>query len=626
MFIFKKVPERDLCIPGPIFFAMQFTQKSASGLENLQRVVISMESRCSNECRPNGVGLEHRRPWMDLDLTPLVKTCWAREGSKCMFEFGYTGGEERCPTSEVEEVAPVNSVLQLLVADAMDLRKCERQILAIRVVKPVAEYIWYVLVTFGNTRNPEVNWTHKFTSNDLCKTFERLEDHRPGLLKLSRTVQQAIFAKMLCSDGVEIGLDAKKATGANIALLSVSRDITSAAMLVFWTQNSFTYTMTLEPPPINLETSQRLLEEALCAKQVQPIQPPYRHPKVWPWTSRHVHPEFDHHPAIVDFDFNYNYTMTLADVRIDAKHLIRITSHLHGEKCYFRFNLRCLIDGRVHTEQCVVSLRYIRARVLELTSQVLHTRPKLVQYGYYCNKFEIDISGRDETSHFKYTVAKEGFSAVLQGSDFDRLPSIEVAEQQYGMVAKEEAYAPYVLSPDDGDFRYFQGEIEAYLRYLQEVVKKAPGMKKYSDDWYARKRFVCWKMASKTAVRITVIAEGRREIVYSERNIPQVVIYDKRVGAIDCEVLQAYLSENLLRRQDFPSYAPGCGSAPQEAIMENNPNKQGPNVVNVKFSSGGLEVESVKSTHPSISCFTHRIRKLRIAQQVSDDAANRQKP
>ena len=105
----------------------------------------------------------------------------------------------------------------------------------------------------------------------------------------------------------------------------------------------------------------------------------------------------------------------------------------------------------------------------------------------------MSINGRGETSHFKYTVAREGFTAVLQGGDFSRLPSIEAAEQQYGMVAEEEAYALYVLSPDYGDFMYFQGEVDSYLGYLQEVVKKAPGMRKYSDDWYARKWFVCWK-------------------------------------------------------------------------------------------------------------------------------------
>ena len=178
-----------------------------------------------------------------------------------------------------------------------------------------------------------------------------------------------------------------------------------------------------------------------------------------------------------------------ADVRIDAKHLVRITSPLHGEKCYFLFNLRCIRNDRVQTEQCVVSLRYIRARVPEIMSQVLHTRLKLVQYGDYCSKFEMGINGRGEASHFKYTEAREGYHTVLRASDFSRLPSIEAVEQQYGTVAKEEAYA----SPDSGDFRYFPGDVEAYLRYLQEVVKKAPGIKRYSDDWYARKWFDCRK-------------------------------------------------------------------------------------------------------------------------------------
>jgi hypothetical protein len=39
-------------------------------------------------------------------------------------------------------------------------------------------------------------------------------------------------------------------------------------------------------------------------------------------------------------------------------------------------------------------------------------------------------------------------------------------------------------------------------------------------------------------------------------HVPQVGTYDgKRRGTIDCEVLQAYLSDSLFRGEDFPSYA-----------------------------------------------------------------------
>jgi hypothetical protein len=87
-------------------------------------------------------GLHHRRPWADFDLTPFVKTCWFRKESKRVFEFGYTGREERCPMSEEEKVAALNCALQLLVTDALDVRKYERQILSIGLVKPATEDIW----------------------------------------------------------------------------------------------------------------------------------------------------------------------------------------------------------------------------------------------------------------------------------------------------------------------------------------------------------------------------------------------------------------------------------------------------------------------------------------------------
>jgi hypothetical protein len=105
-----------------------------------------------------------------------------------------------------------------------------------------------------------------------------------------------------------------------------------------------------------------------------------------------------------------------------------------------------------------VSLRYIRARVLELTSQVIHTRWKLYRYVKYCNSFAFSINGHGETSHFKYKVNRKGFAALLAGSDFSSLSSIEDVEQEYSIVVEEEAYAP-CASRDGWELYVFSGRV-----------------------------------------------------------------------------------------------------------------------------------------------------------------------
>jgi hypothetical protein len=60
-----------------------------------------------------------------------------------------------------------------------------------------------------------------------------------------------------------------------------------------------------------------------------------------------------------------------------------------------------------------------------------------------------------------------------------------------------------------GTMRYFRGGLSAYQNYLTEVAKKVPGMKRYSDAWYARKWLVS-QMASTYAAGVIVLARGKR--------------------------------------------------------------------------------------------------------------------
>lgn len=174
---------------------------------------------------------------------------------------------------------------------------------------------------------------------------------------------------------------------------------------------------------------------------------------------------------------------TIDDVRIDAKHLIGITSHLDGRGCFIRCKVALTVNGVTHVMQEIVSLRYIRARVLELLSHAVNTNRRIL----HSSPFDFDINGKGEACRLKYTLVKKSKS-IYRSSEYNWLPCMEAVEAEYGVLAEEHWMAHGGTAPTE-HFPWFRGNLTLYISYLQAVAKKSPAMRKYSDDHFAKKWF-----------------------------------------------------------------------------------------------------------------------------------------
>jgi len=431
----------------------------------------------------------------DIDLGPLVKICWARDDQKCIFSL-ISPVEAEQDEQPGELMALVNKTLRQLVADTFGIRQYHRQILSIRMdhISDRAEFHSQIHIRFGSHRNLcqlDAIWVLNFRSNDQFKTFERYDKYQnPNLICLPRRIKESIFKKVMCSCPIDVNVLGKSPISPDMSLLSVNREIAAIARPIFWSQNIFTYRMTQKPMAVHEKTSLSPLEAALCTKVVgvDMFSPIY-----WPYASRHVY-ENQHQSIIIEFDFHYDCAVTLADIRIDAKHLIRITSHLEGNKCFVRFKVSSTVDGVTNTEQSTITLRYIRCRILELLSQAISTDRRI----FGSPSFDFDIDGNGEADYLGYNL--ESDERIYGSNSYNRLPSIEMTKRIYGSNGYNRLPSIEAVEAQYGDFfcqAYgfgllethflpFTGKLTAYLSYLRAVADPSPVLQRYSDNDFAK--------------------------------------------------------------------------------------------------------------------------------------------
>ncbi|KAI0620465.1 hypothetical protein TUN199_07531 [Pyrenophora tritici-repentis] len=415
----------------------------------------------------------------EFDLAQLVKMCWDRRDQKCIFRLiSPSDAEQDEQTGDLTKL--LNTTLRHLVTDTFGIRQYRRQILSISMDHVDGDLPSQVCIKFGDShRHSDANWKLNFQSKDKCKTFERFgKDQRPALVCLPRGVKKLIFKEVMCSDPVDVNVDDMDLTSPDLSLLFVCKQITNIAKPILWSQNDFTYRTTLEPSPVDRGTSQRRLQAVLGTRKTMVHSYSDR---FCPNTSRHVS-RGTHQNITIEFNFEYDRAMTLADVRIDAKHLIRIASHLDGRKCFVRFKVSSTVDGVTKTEENTVTLRDIRARILELLSHAVSTNRRIANG----DVFEFDIDGNGNVGRLKYTIMLDSES-ILGTEEYVQLPSIEAVEAHHGREYWEGKNRPMV----DGDSSpHSIGKLSTYFRYLQAVAKRSSNMMmSSSDDYFARKCF-----------------------------------------------------------------------------------------------------------------------------------------
>ncbi|KAK1907961.1 hypothetical protein P3342_013280 [Pyrenophora teres f. teres] len=420
----------------------------------------------------------------EYDLALLVMICWARRDQKCIFSLiSPIDAAQKKETNTLTRL--LNATLRQLVADTLGIRKYQRQILSITMDHVFrGDFPSQICIWFGSNRShrrSDANWEMKFHSKDECKTFELYEEYqRPNLVCLPLGIKELIFKKVMCSSPIDVNVDDMKPTSPDIPLLFVCKHITAIAKSIFWSQNSFTYRTILEPPLFDKKTSQRRLQAVLCTKKTGLHLDSHR---LWPNASHHVS-KSGHQNITVEFNFEYDHAMTLADVRIDAKHLIRITSHLDGRKCFVRFKVSSTVDGVTKTEENTVSLRHIRARILELLSQAVSTTHRIVNSVV----FDFNIDGNGNAGRLKYTIKRDSKS-IFGSEEYKQLPSIEAVEAHYGVLSQEHWQGNDAPRVNGSSALRFVGKLSTYLGYLQVVAKKSPEMRRFSDDFFARDWF-----------------------------------------------------------------------------------------------------------------------------------------
>ncbi|RMZ67525.1 hypothetical protein GMOD_00001460 [Pyrenophora seminiperda CCB06] len=313
-------PDNTWVYPTPL--PARFATDSPSRLQYLQHVVIY----CYSE---------------RINLAPYAKICWARKDQKCIFEFASVDWYAVTDRNMNE------SFWQIVKDDTLGIRQYHRQILAIRwgddriSWELPYENPWRVAIRFGTHSE---TWELKFHSEDEGKTYKRLENPRKPQLShghLPQPFEESVFEKVLCSEPIEIDVQRNKFVGniPDISLLFVSKAVRLKAQQIFWQRNTFTYKLTLEPTPVDKTTPLYPLAAAPCI-----YIPGHTHSGVVGnlWTelfSRQIYDDYEYRRITLEFNLRYDSAMTLADVRIDVRELIRITSHITGRNFFLRFKV-----------------------------------------------------------------------------------------------------------------------------------------------------------------------------------------------------------------------------------------------------------------------------------------------
>ncbi|KAF2246773.1 hypothetical protein BU26DRAFT_53327 [Trematosphaeria pertusa] len=450
-FTFAKIPQQHVACIGQLAQAVVFCAKLASGLEYLRAVVIDLDGVCAHAC-----AFPHVGPARTVDLAPLARVVWAK-GGKCAFEFarsGAGGGLEF-------EVERMNNVLGCIARDTLGLRKYAAQILSMETyTAPVVlsgddgVRHQFGAVVFGQAgeerRAREANWARCFLVEDGGKTmrFEETEGGSAGgLLSLSKLLRERIFEYVLCPPkGIFVNVDTKAHSPVDLS-------------------------MTSSDPLVDFDDF-RALEKLFCRKTEHGG---FR----YPWTC-HFDP--GHKLITIELRFVLKKLMTLTDLRISIMSLLRITAHADGKSTNIVFSLPSSSNTGIAIEKQTVPLHSLRARVLELLSQVNQANAKEA----FTSDFRVFVDGTGAARNV--VIGSSNQCKIFHDHEFVQEELESRIRVLYGKFGEEDRFSP-VRAGHPWPVQTYDGSIIHYLRYLGEVMKKTLQMQKYSDDWYARKFF-----------------------------------------------------------------------------------------------------------------------------------------
>ena len=476
VFRFGMDPKEHIKYFGQLPLAVSFCTSLGFSLQFLRHVDIDMSHVCAGGwCSRAAVGRApsrgHQGPSHCVDFDGVAKLVWKSAAAKCKIRFMTSAELAFGPPTFLEsinnksefDILILNNLLVCLRNDTADLKRYAGQIDWIQLWARSCTFDedegsrGWVRLQYRRTE-PAPQYSFDLLFDDNGTGLRRRAMFKPSLMEIPRTVRHEIYRDVMCSaDGVVVDLDTgKRSVSDGLGLLNLK------------THGVFDYPL---PPPRQLlwERNKFLIrmsssKSVLPSDDFGPVQDVLCKDKTennwqYPWKGRHGH--HDCGPVRLELNFKLEDKLTLADVRIGVMSLIRLTSTFNGRRFDIDFNLMPSHNGGGILEQRTVSLHSVRARVLELLSQVIGKTPKRL----HSTQFEVFIDGHGEVKSMELTIdnAKHTFDAV----SYTKKKIVAEVVKRYG----------FLIDPTSNyktDQTRYDGTLWCWLRFLEEVIFKEP--------------------------------------------------------------------------------------------------------------------------------------------------------
>jgi hypothetical protein len=261
-------------------------------------------------------------------------------------------------------------------------------------------------------------------------------------------------------DGIFLDLSTGDRTGVGIGLLGVNEPkkdevcLDTPAKQVFWGENNLTFRMHSGNAVTSFGNFQAL-KRVMCPPKGNDM----RH---CPWSNHTRHNDRSRQTASVALQVKVesNKASSLADVQIDIKDLIRLTSSHAGDKVSVRVFLSTNGDKISQLVEHNTTLHAIRVQMLAALAQIVDKYPDFVRAG----NFELYIDSYGDVKSVDIRTVDE--QHIFRESAISKIRNLGLLVARYGVVDVIPSYNSVLhYSPDEYD-----GTLLCWVRYLEEAV------------------------------------------------------------------------------------------------------------------------------------------------------------
>jgi hypothetical protein len=428
----------------------------------LRQVEIDLATFCFQDCSET-----HREERNSVSFVKLAQLIWSPAAAKLNIKFTRSGTRTdyglpaaiHVPSAgRVLEIDTLSAIIKCLRVDTADPGRYTRQ-----VVKMDIDVTWApgkrasgILVgnlAFGHSKCAEYDHLeYHLALTDDMRTLERrsIFPTGPTLLGLPPRALQQIYREVLTPhNAIFLDPPTGEYSGVDIGLLSVKEAKYKfyTAKEMFWNENNFTLRLRSSDAVTSFGSFQAL-EPVICLEKV-------KYGRHCPWGNRTGRHDTERTGSItLQLEVESDTVLSLADVRVDMKDVIRLTSSYTGAKVSIRFSLSKTGAEDALVEGYTTVVYAILVRMAAVLSCIAKKYPNILK----ANDFELYVDGHGNVKSVE--IRDLGEPHIFQEGAFYKFDGFAAVVAQYGA---------FRVDHYDRDDQY-DGTLWCWVRYLEESI------------------------------------------------------------------------------------------------------------------------------------------------------------